>query len=242
MGDVAGYSERVKVAQEVEQKRVELERLKVGSELNRLSATDARLEVQRGMNAALAQAEQGSRDLRAMMAERDGYDHNWRAQVNQDMTEQGRKLSDARENLAKAARRRQLVDLVADQDSVVLNIAKVSIGSVLQSGEQLMSLTPIDAPLLVEVNIPGTDAGFVHEGNVVTIKFDSFPATQYGDADGTILTVSPDSFTGDQPDQKQRGVQQMPQTGSAYFRARVSLGEIKLHDTPPGFACSRACP
>ena len=234
MGDVNAYQARLKVATELEQKRVELEKLQVGSQINRLAATDSRLEIQRGLDGASATAIQGARDLAAMQAERDGYDQSWRSQVVQDLTEQSRKLSDAKENLAKATRRQQLVELRADQDSIVLNIAKASPGSVLQSGEQLMSLTPLDAPLEVEVNIPGSETGFVHTGNPVTIKFEAFPSTQYGDAAGTVRIISPDSFTGD-PDQKQRGVQQMPQTGQAYYRARVTIDDVKLHDTPPGF-------
>lgn len=235
MADVAGYQDRVKVASELEQKRIELEKLQVGSQINRLAATDSRLEVQRGLGNATAQAAQGARDLAAMEAERDGYDQSWRSQVNQDLTDASRKLSDARENLAKAVLRRRLVELRADQDAIVLNIAKVSPGSVLQSGEQLMSLTSVDAPSAVEVNVPGADAGFVHPGNPVTIKFDAFPFTQYGDAEGQVLFVSADSFVGTQPDEKQRGVQQMPQNGQAYYRARIALDDIKLHDTPPGF-------
>ena len=234
MGDVNAYQARLKVATELEQKRVELEKLQVGSQINRLAATDSRLEIQRGLDGASATAIQGARDLAAMQAERDGYDQSWRSQVVQDLTEQSRKLSDAKENLAKATRRQQLVELRADQDSIVLNIAKASPGSVLQSGEQLMSLTPLGAPLEVEVNIPGSETGFVHTGNPVTIKFEAFPSTQYGDAAGTVRIISPDSFTGD-PDQKQRGVQQMPQTGQAYYRARVTIDDVKLHDTPPGF-------
>lgn len=235
LSDREAYSERLKVAEDVEHKRVELERLQVGSQLNRLAATDSRLEVKRGLGSAINQVEQASRDLKAMQAERDAYNQQWRGQVSQDLTEQGRKLSDARENLNKADLRRQLVELRAEQDSIVLNIAKVSPGSVLQSGEQFLTLVPDGAPLEVEANISAMDAGFVHPGNKATVKFDTFPFTQYGAAEGTVRVVSADSFTSN-PDDKQRGVQQN-QSGNqpAYYRARITLDNIKLHGTPPGF-------
>ena len=54
MSDVNAYRERVKVATELEQKRIELEKLQVGSQINRLAATDSRLEVTRGLEGALA--------------------------------------------------------------------------------------------------------------------------------------------------------------------------------------------
>ena len=234
MSDVAAYGERLKVAAQVEGKRVELERLQVGSQLNRLAATDSRLEVKRGLDGATAQAGQTARDLRAMEAERDGYDQQWRAQVSQDLTEQGRKFSDAREQLAKADLRRRLVELRAPEDAVVLTVAKVSPGSVMQSGEQFLTLVPADAPLEVEVSVPGTEAGFVRQGDPVTVKFDTLPFTQYGSAAGTVRVVSPDSFSGQQDDRGRGAPQQQPQ-GPSFYRGRVALDEIRLHDAPPGF-------
>ena len=243
VADKDAYAERLKVAEELERKRIELERLQVGSQINRLAATDSRLEVKRGMSNAANQVEQAARDLQAMQAERDGYNQQWRGQVSQDLTEQGRKLSDARENLNKADLRRQLVEVRAEQDSVVNNIAKVSPGSVLQSGEQFLTLVPVDSRYEVEANIAGMDAGFVHPGNTVTVKFDTFPFTQYGAADGTVHVVSADSFTNN-PDEKQRGIQQSSAGNNAqtFYRARISLDEVKLHGTPPGFRLTPGMP
>ena len=242
MADRDAYAERLKVAEELEHKRIELERLQVGSQINRLAATDSRLEVKRGLSNATNQVEQTARDLQAMQAERDAYNQQWRGQVSQDLTDQGRKLSDAQKNLNKAELRRQLVELRAEQDSVVLNIAKVSPGSVLQSGEQFLTLVPVDAPLEVEANISGMDAGFVHPSNTVMVKFDTFPFTQYGGADGRVRVVSADSFTSN-PDEKQRGVQQAtPGTGPSFYRSRITLDEIKLHGTPPGFRVTPGMP
>jgi hemolysin D len=245
LSDVYGYSERLKVASEVEARRAELERDKVGSTLNRLAATDSRLEVKRGLDSAAAQAAQADRDLKALEAERDAYNQNWRAQVSQELTEASRKLSDAQENLKKAVLRHQLVELRADQDSVVLNVAKVSPGSVMQSGEQLITLVPTNAPLEAEVNIPGSEAGFVHPGNPVNIKLDTLPYTQYGTVSATVRFISPDSFVAGQDDQQQppkRGVQQQRPQGAAYYRARLALGQVELHDTPAGFRLSPGMP
>ena len=236
VSDVAAFTERLKVAETVEQKRTELERLGVGSQLNRLQSNDARMEAKRSLDNATGQASQAARDLQAMMAERDGYNQTWRAQVSQDQTEAGRKLSDARENLNKAVLRRRLVEMVADQDSTVQSLAKVSPGSVMQSGEQLMTLVPLNAQLAAEVNIAGMDSGFVHASNPATVKLDTFPSTQYGTVEGKVEYVSPDSFTSN-PDQPQRGTtpSNQPQQMAAFYRSRISLDENKLHDTPDGF-------
>ena len=180
--------------------------------------------------------QQNYRDLQALIAERDGYDQQWRSQVGQDLSEQGRKLSDAQEQLNKAQLRQQLVDLRAEQDAIVLNVAHVSVGSVLQSGDQLFSLVPTNAPLEVEANVPGNDSGFVHDGDKVTVKFDTFPFTSYGYAEGAVRFVSADSFTSNPNEARAHGA--APQgngTMPAFYRSRIALGAIKLHDTPQGF-------
>ncbi len=238
LSDVYAYSERLKVAALVEDKRRELERLQVGSQLNLLAATDSRLEIKRGYDSAANQAAQAQRDLQALQAERDAYNQSWRSQVGQDLTEQSRKLSDAMENLKKAQLRRQMVELRADQDSTVLSVAKVSPGSVMQSGEQLITLVPNDAPLEAEVNIPGSEMGYVHPGNTVTLKLDTLPYTHYGTIDATLRVISPDAFSTTEDGSPKRGsqpTQSQAPGGASYYRARVDIGQSQLHDVPEGF-------
>ena len=171
-----------------------------------------------------------------MKAERDAYEQNWLADVNQKLSEQTQKLTDAHEQLSKAQLRRRLIELRADRDAIVLTLAKVSIGSVLQSGEQFITLVPTDAPLEVEVNISGRDDGFVHVDDAVAIKFDTFPFSQYGLAHGTVRTISADSFTAQ--DDAKTGAGSVPaNAGSAepFYRSRITLNDVQLHDLPAGF-------
>ena len=193
--DATAFRERLLVAQDLEAMRKKLEALQVGSRYNSLIATDSRLEIERNLSTAIETGEMAKTDHAAMTAERDGYVQNWRAQIAQTLSDEARKLSDARESLNKALLRRQLVELRADRDAAVLTVAKVSEGSVLQPGEQLITLVPADAPLEVEANIAGHDDGFVHVGAPVAIKFDTFPSSQYGLAYGRVRTISADSFT-----------------------------------------------
>jgi hemolysin D len=109
---------------------------------------------------ALEAARSSAQDLRAIVAERNGCVQQWHA----DLAD---KLADAQGQLRKAQLRRQLVDLRADRDAIVLTIARASVGSVLQSGEQFITLMPADAPPEVAVNIPGNDAGYVPLGRSV---------------------------------------------------------------------------
>ena len=106
----------------LESKRRELERLRVGSQLNRMVAEGQRIEMERNLTQAQGSAERARRDLQEMMAERDGFEQQWKAKISEDLTLRTRNLSDASESLRKATLRRDLVDLRADQDAVVLTV------------------------------------------------------------------------------------------------------------------------
>ena len=242
--DAAAFRDRLAVAQDVEAMRKSLEKLQVGSKLSSLGATDARLEVARGLSSAIETGETAKRDLSAMEAERDGYMQSWRAQTSQTLTEQVRKFSDAREQLNKAQLRRQLVELRADRDATVLTLARVSVGSVLQSGEQFITLVPSDAPMEIEANIAGRDNGFVHLGDPVAVKFDTFPFSVYGMAAGTVRVVSPDSFTAADT-QSSRSPGAVPLPGNSpepFYRARISIDQLNLHDVPANFRVTPGMP
>lgn len=247
LDDVKMYGARLQGARTVEGMRTELERLNAGSRLNTLQAKDSRLEIERGLATANNTVNSATSDLTAMARERDGYIEQHRAEISQQITDQERKLSDAMEQLRKAQLRHQLVDLKASQDAVVQKVADISVGSVLQSGDQFITLVPSDAQLEIEANIAGRDAGFVHSGDPVSIKFDTFDFVLYGSAKGTVRTVSADSFSNPQQDMQKaitRPSQQADDSGlgPVYYKARVTLDEIKLHDLPPSFRMTPGMP
>jgi len=234
--DATGFRDRLAVAQSVEQMRTELEKLQVGSRINTLAAIDNRAEMARSLAGSLHQAEAAKRDLAALTAERDGFIQGWHADVSQKLSEAVSKLSDARESLNKAQLRRQLVELRADRDATVLTVAKVSVGSVLQSGQQFITLVPADAPLEVEANIAARDDGFVHVGDPVAIKFDTFPFSQYGLAYGAVRVISADSFSAADEQRTQSGsIPVAPNSNELFYRARVTIDRVALRNTPRGF-------
>ena len=240
--DILGYNKREEVAQNVEGIRKELEARQLGSRLNTLAATDARAEMERAAANAQDELQSAKRDKEALQSESDSFAQNWSADVSQKLSEAGRKLSDVREELNKANRRSSLVELKAEKDGIVQSLAKVSVGSVLQSGQPFITLVPSGAELEVETNIPGSEAGFAHDGDPVAIKFDTFPFSQYGMAEGTVRTLSPSSFTVEEEMRNPTSKAPVVGSGEPYYRARVSLDKIGLHGTPPGFRITPGMP
>jgi HlyD family secretion protein len=235
--DEAGYRDRLTYAKSLEQMRTELEHLNVGSKLNTLSAMDSRAEMQRELDNSRQTAEGAQRDLAALVAERNEFIDNWHNEGNEKLTDALGKLSDARELLNKNLLKQQLVELRAETDATVLTIGKVSVGSVLTSGQQFITLVPTDAPLEVEANIPANEDGHVKVGDTVNVKFDTFTYSRYGMAYGVVRVVSPDSFTSQDEQRNPTGNVPVPQSqsGSWFYRSRITLDRIDLHGVPDNF-------
>jgi HlyD family secretion protein len=230
------------VAQKIEGMRKELAAKQYDTALNSLLATDTRLQVQNGLVSAQNEAATGRKDLEAMKAERNAYIQSWNAQVSQTLADKMQNLRDAKENLNKASLRQKLVELRAERDAVVQSIAKVSVGSVLQSGEQFFTLVPVDAPLEIEANVLGQDNGFVHTGDPVSIKFDTFPYSQYGMAEGKVRTISPDSFSAQEEIRNPTSSLALPNSSDPYYRTRITIDKLGLHDVPAGFHVTPGMP
>ena len=227
---------------DAEARRRELERLQVGSHLNTLAAIDARQQMEGQLSDAENATRGAAQDLAAMMSEAQNFAQQWRADTYQTLTTQGRTLADMEGQASKNTLRRKLLEIRAPEDAVVLSVAHVSVGTVMQSGDLFLTLVPIDAPLDVDASIPATDTGFVHVGDVVSIKFDTLPYSTYGYALGKVETISPDSFsdptqgrTLSHPDLQFNSSSNVPGAVPLFYRARISVGELRLRNLPRGF-------
>jgi hemolysin D len=233
--DIAGFQERLRVAQAVEQMRVALQAKQVGTKLNTLIAEDNRAEMAR----SLASAEQSEAEAmfgkQALAAEQEAFVSAWRAGIAEQLSKAKDKAAADREQLRKANLLRNLMEFRAERDAIVQSVAKVSVGSVLQSGQQFITLVPTDAVLQVEADIPGGESGFVHVNDPVAIKFDTFPYSQYGMAEGTVQIVSPSSFTAPEEARNPTGRAPERHGPEIFYRAKINITRVSLHGLPAGF-------
>ncbi len=230
------YRQRLKIAENVEEMRKKLQKLQVGSQLDSETATDDRVNVQAQLASAISDAAADERQLASVQAQRDSFAQQFKANISTDLATALNNLAQAKQELVKAQFNNNLVDLQAPQDAVVQSVAPVSIGSVLQAGQQLMELTPVDAPFIVEADVPASESGFVHLGDKVTIKFDTLDPLLYGVAKGTVVSISPESIN---PQDQQNSYTMGPPLPTApqslYFKAQISFDVMNLHNVPQGF-------
>ncbi len=230
------YKQRLSIASNVETMRKKLQQLQVGSKLDTEAATDDRVNVQAQLSSAISSAQADERQLAAVQAQRDSADQEWKAQVSTQLATALNSLYQAQQQLAKAKLNNQLVELTAPQDAVVQSVATVAIGSVVQPGQELMDLAPVNAPFIIEADIDASQSGYVHPGTPASIKFSTLDPLLYGTAKGTVISVSAESFN--PQDQQSAAVNGAPLPGtpqSLYYKAEISLDMLNLHNVPQGF-------
>ncbi len=243
--DQTGYEQRLPLAQTVENKRRELARMGLDSQLDLLSAMDARVQIESSLADTRQQLQGAQHDLQGAIADLAAFVQQWYSTTSDQLATQERALSDMTGQATKNGLLYKLVQLRAPQDSVVYNISNVAVGSVLQSGAEMMRLVPVNSGLDVVGFVQGSDSGFMKTGDPCSIKFDTLPYIIYGYATGHVVSMSADSFanlpatqTNALPQQPTLGVSQpqaLPAISPVLYKVRAKIDVLSMHNIPPTF-------
>lgn len=215
---------RLKSAQEMEAMQEKLLAQHFGARIKLLEAQDKRLEIERDQLLTKNREQEIRREIDAQLAEKSAFDKGWRQKIMEDMLNISRQRADAAEQLQKADKRSQLVSLLAPSDAVVLEIAKLSPGSVARGTEAFFTLVPLSARMEAEVMVDALDIGYMKPGDRVHLKIDAFPFQRHGSLDATVRTISEDAFRRDANE---------PQAPASYYLSRLTLGAKPLKAMQP---------
>lgn len=214
-------AQRVKSLREVEAMQEQLVAENFGAKMHLLEARNRRLEVERDMDMQRNKAIEMASELASVQAERAAFERGWRQKAMEDLLTATRDRDGINEQLAKADKRLKLVQMVAPADGVVLEIAKLSVGSIVREAEMMFTLVPLGAQLEAEVQIDSVDIGFIKTGMPAHVKIDAFTFMKHGMLEGEVRTVSQDSFKRDNTDKNGGGL-------DTYYLSRIPYtGELR---------------
>jgi adhesin transport system membrane fusion protein len=120
--------------------------------------------------------------------------------------------SDALERLARARAELAVIDesIKAAQDRVVRTALKApvrgivnklninTIGAVVQPGQDLIEIVPLDDKLLIEANVRPQDVAFIRPEQEASVKLTAYDYLIYGALEGKVERISADTISGDQ--------------------------------------------
>jgi HlyD family secretion protein len=212
---------RLKSIKDIETMQDKMVAQKYSAPLQLLEAQQRTQEVERELELARSKEQELRRELSAYEAEKLAFEKNWRQKAMEELLSATRERDTLVQQLQKADRRRGLVTLLAPQDAVVLEIAKLSPGSVVQGAETFFTLVPLNTKLEAEIQINSVDVGYIKKGDLVHLKLDAFPFQRHGTLDGTVRTISQDAFKRDVS--AKGGL-------DAYYLARISFSGTGLRN------------
>lgn len=222
----ARYTDRARLAKEVEEMRATLAAAQVGSRLNLLAATDQKTELLRNLEYDRNSLVESQHQLQATTATRNAFTEQWLGEASKEEVTARNQRDTALQQLQKATKHKDLVRLTAPEDLVVLKMAKLSVGSVLKEGDPLIYLAPLHSPVEAEVHILTRDIGFIRTGDPVRVKLDAFNFIEHGMAEGKVRWISEGSFSSADDNHP---------TAPPYYRVRVEFTNTDLHNVPEGF-------
>ena len=223
--DASHYQQREQIAKQIENMRAILAEHGSGSQLNYLTSQDTRIDMLRTLEYDHNSLVEAQHTLASQTADRDAFIQQWSAQLSQDLVTARNSFDTAQASLEKALRHHDLVRLSASEPSVVLTVAKLSVGSVLKEGDTLFTLMPVNAPREAEIRIASRDVGFVRPGDRCVLKIDAFNYMEHGTAEGSIRWISDNAFTTDDNGQPV----------DAYYKARCGVDAMHFVDVPAKF-------
>jgi len=228
------YAEQLGVLAQIEAMRRKLFDLGSGSQLTYLDAVDRRMEIARSVDYERNALVETEHALAGARSDRESVLRQWQTQVDTDLAQRRAERDAALEQLAKATKHHELINLRAPSDAIVQNMAKLSVGSVLTEAAPLFTLVPIDAPLEAEIRIDADDIGFVRPGDPVAIKLAPYTYLEHGYVEGHLRVLSADAFT---TTEERNSAPVRP-----YYKGFVDIDRIRLRDVPADFKLLQGTP
>jgi adhesin transport system membrane fusion protein len=179
-------------------------------ELLRLQRQEADLKRQ------LADLGRQQADLQGQIVERR---NRYLTDASNELTRAESELAQTRENaLAREDSLRRTV-IRAPMKGIVKNVQITTVGGVIQPGQSILEIVPVQDEMLVEAYVRPTEVAFLRPGQAATVKLTAYDFNKYGGLDGVLEQVSPDTLK----DERNRRPGSLPELEEGFYRILVRI-------------------
>jgi adhesin transport system membrane fusion protein len=158
--------------------RLERERADLSTEIGQIEIAIPNAQ------AAISEAEQRILERR----------NNAKGQAHAELNDKKVKLASLVEQMRAREDRVVRTEVRAPMRGIVKSVKLTTVGGVVQPGEDLVEIVPLDDTLLVEARISPSDVAFLHPGQAVRIKLTAYDFSIYGGLDGELEQISADTI------------------------------------------------
>lgn len=145
-------------------------------------------------NVEVLRMQRQSADLGAQISERK---NRYLTDANNELVKTEAELAQARENMVMRADPVERSLIRAPLRGIVKNIKINTVGGVVNAGQDILEIVPLDDKLLVEAYIRPQDVAFLRPGLPALVKISAYDYSIYGGLDGVVTLISPDTLSND---------------------------------------------
>lgn len=142
----------------------------------------------------LLRMQRQANDILSQITERK---NRYQAESNSELIKLELELSQTSENLIGRSDVLERTTLLAPVKGTVKNVRINTIGGVIQPGERIMEIIPLEEQLLVETKIKPSDVAFLRPGLPAMVKISAYDFSIYGGLKGKVELISPDTIDDD---------------------------------------------
>lgn len=142
----------------------------------------------------LLRAQRNANDAEARMIARQ---NKFLEDARADLSKAEDELAQGEQVLSKRLQEQADTVFVSQMAGIVKNIRMTTVGGVLKAGDELMQIVPLDDELVVETKVKPSDIARIRPGLSVSLRFDPFDYTVYGNVKGHVTYVSADTLKED---------------------------------------------
>ena len=138
-------------------------------------------------------------DMHASIAERR---NRYFTEANNELVRVEADLAQVRENTMARKDAYTRTVIRSPMNGIVKNVQVTTMGAVIQPGQSIMEIVPLDDELLVEGYVKPSEVSYLHPGLPVMVKLTAFDFNRYGGLEGVLEHISPDTMKDENKNRK----------------------------------------
>lgn len=139
---------------------------------------------------------------------------NWRSKVIEELGDTNTDINQLQQRITTFSDAVSRTEIQSPVNGIVNKINFNTKGGVVQSGQVLAEIIPVEEVLLVEGKISLEDRGKIWVGQKAVVKITAYDYSIYGGIDGEVTHISADSFANNE--------------GGEYYEIRITLSKDKM--------------
>jgi hemolysin D len=233
-GEVQAQIEKIQASIPLLEQQVrmheQLEQRGYGAKLAGLAAQQQLSDARHELTAQTQRMVQVKDARLALERQRDGVRSQYASDVLADLRKAEAQQNELSQELVKADNKTTQTELRSPIDGVVDQLTVHTLRGVVTPAQRLMIVTPETGNLMIQARLANRDIGFVHAGQTVKVKVETFNFTRYGLIDGKVTGVSRDVvFDADPPaDASQSSAAAAPKPSAPAYAARIALSRTSM--------------